>query len=211
MKILKHHIGDDWTGARTVFEDEYCNRGEVRWPRSHNYGLRDYMKWYDAEVRINNHAEGGADEMGVYAEFAHQLAHVAKTLDLAYADDKAKALEDYAKKESEREIDKEVRAKAQQSRCQEVAQYYMQMVRVQREGHSSNAKGELNLPLSRDNETISNRMWLKEGNGNRWHFAADKVAKFEVKDGNRYVKVDLTPMSELEAKAREELKEHAPS
>lgn len=209
MKVREHIEGNEWSGPRTVFEDEFGNRGEVRWPRCDGaYGLRGFVRWYDAQVHVNTHAEGDADEVGAYAEFALKLAHVGKTLDLAFADDKAEAFAKAEKEQAERDLAKKVRDQAQQWRCEHIAQFYMQMVRVQREGHSSHAKGELQVLVlneGTDDQSISTRMWINEGNGNRWRFEAHSVAKFEVKDGNRYEKVDLTPMAELEATAREEL------
>lgn len=213
MKVREHIEANQWSGARTVFEDDYGNRGEVRWPRTHNYGLRGYARWYDADVHVNTHAEGSADEIGAYAEFVMQLAHVAKTLDLAFAEDKQEALGRVEREQREAEFRKKVQERSLQMRCEEVAQYYMQMVRVQREGHSSHAKGELHVVVLREgheDQSIRRQMFLRESNGNRWTFNADQVAKFEVKDGNRYNKVEFTPMDELRAASeREIVKEEA--
>lgn len=210
MKRTEYIPGNEWSGARMVFEDEYGNRGEVRWPRVNSYGLRDYVRWYDAEVRVDTHLQGSADDVAAAAEFVLHLAHVAKTLDLAYAEDKRIALDEAAKVEGERIRREAIRSRAMQTRCEELAQYYMQMVRVQREGHSSNAKGEMHVVVLRegtDEQAIKRGMFLRESNGNRWTFNADEVAKFEVKDGNRYTKVKLTPMETLRAQASVDLNE----
>jgi hypothetical protein len=212
MRIREHIEANEWSGARTVFEDEFGNRGEVRWPRVHNYGLQGYVRWYDAEVHINTHAKGSADEIGAYAEFALHLAHVGKTLDLAFAKDKEEALGAAERFEEERIKREAIKSRALQMRCEELAQYYMQMVRVQRDGYSSNASGELHVVVLRegeDDQAIKRQMWLKERNGNRRTFNADGVAKFEVKDGSRYNVVKLTPMETLRAQASVDLLEEA--
>jgi hypothetical protein len=214
MKRVDYTPGNDWSGARTTFEDEYGNRGEVRWPRLHTYGLRNYFRWDDAEVNVQSTSQDDADGMAVYAEFCMHLAHVTKTLDLAFAQEKQQAEEERERSEVERERREAVRAKAMQYRCEFLAQFYMQMVRVQREGHSSHAKGELNVTVLRegtDEQSIKRQMFLRESNGNRWTFDANAVAKFEVKDGNRYEAIDLTPMSELEETARKELQDEQAS
>lgn len=212
MKIREHIPASEWATARTVFEDEYGNRGEVRWPRVKSYDrLHSYRKWEDAEVHLNSHGEGNADEMGAYAEFALHLAHVAKTLDLAFAEDKAAAMEESERLEHDRQLRLRVREVALQGRCEDLAQYYMQMVRVQREGHSSHASGELNVTVINqdggETTVIRRQMYLRERNGNRWTFNADQVSKFEVKDGNRYRKITLTPMAQLEAAAQNQVAE----
>jgi hypothetical protein len=197
----------DWSGARTTFYDEFGNRGEVRWPRMHSYGTAvRHSKWEDASVHLSTRVEDGADEVATVAEFLHELAHVAKTLDLAFAEDKAKAMFAIERNEEERQQAEKVRQQAVQRRCDEIAQFYMQLVRVQREGHASMAKGELLVTTVKDDdgnvERVQPRMWLKESNGNRWDFRANQVSKFEVKNGQRYEEVRLTPMEDLEAEAR---------
>lgn len=208
MKRTDYIPPSDWQGARTIFEDEYGNRGEVRWPRLREAQvgrITSYLgRWEDAEVRINSGLDGSADDAGAVAEFILHLAHVAKTLDLAFAEDKAEFVSQSERAEQEREQREAVRARAIQMRCEELAQFYMQLVRVQREGHSSHAKGELNVTMVGEGD-IRRQMWLRESNGNRWTFEANAVAKFEVKDGNRYIKIKLTPMSVLEKQAELEV------
>lgn len=213
MNVREHIPGGDWSGPRTVFEDEYGNRGEVRWPRLHAYGIRGHDRWDDATVHLNSQVEDGADEVGAVSEFLWELAHVGKTLDLAFADDKAEALVRVQREQDETDLRKKVEALALERRCQDVAQFYMQMVRVQREGHRANANGELHVSMTKDDdsdtERVQPRMWLKERSGNLWRFKANEIAKFEVKDGSRYEVVRLTPMARLEADARKELSNDA--
>lgn len=213
MKSIRYIPGNDWSGERLQLEDEFGNRGEVRFPRLRKRGFGRVNvpdQWEDASVTIRSSMDGDADETAAAAEFALKLAHIAKTLDLACASEREEAVAAAEKQEAERKLRKEVRDKAQQMRCEEVAQYYMQMVRVQREGHSSNAKGELNIRIlneGTEHQSIQLRMWLKESNGNRWDFQADAIAKFEYKDGNRYTEVTFTPMEELERQAKDQLQQ----
>jgi hypothetical protein len=215
MKRVDYMPPNDWSGARLVYEDEFGNRGEVRWPRSRERGfgrINIADEWEDAEVHMNTRCEGSADETAAAAEFAFELAHVAKTLDLAYAEERERAIGEAERVEAEREQREKVKDLAVQMRCEEIGQYYLQMVRVQREGHSSNASGELHVVVLRegeDDQAIKRQMWLRERNGNRWTFNADEVAKFEVKDGARYNEIKLKAMEVLRGEASLALQEGA--
>jgi hypothetical protein len=197
--------------SRLIVKDEYDNKAEVIFPHKRERGfgrINVGVEWLDAEVRSWSSVDGSADDVGQAAEFMLQVAHIAKTLDLAFADEREEVVGEQERWNSERELRDKVKKRAQQMRCEELSQYYMQLVRVQREGHSSHAKGELQILMlgeGTDDERISVRMTVKESNGNRWRFEADRVAKFEVKDGNRYNKIKLTPMLQLEATARKEI------
>lgn len=215
MKRVDYIAGNEGSGERLSLEDEFGNRGEVRWPRLHEPGLGRINvapRWEDAKVFLRSPHDGDADEMAAAAEFALQLAHIAKTLDLAYAYAKGVALSKAKHVEEERIKREDIRSRAMQMRCEELSQYYMQMVRVQREGHSSKASGELHVTVLREGDfaqAIKQQMWLLERSGNRWTFNADGVAKFEVKDGSRYNVVKLTPMETLRAQASVDLLEEA--
>lgn len=213
MKRIEYLPGNDWNAERLVLEDEHGNHGEVRFPRERQNGygaiLRSPNEWIDAEVVMRHRVEDSADGAASTAEFLLQLSRMAKTMDLACAEEAERVKTMQQRQEEEREAKQQCRDKAVQMRCDEVAQFYMQMVRVQREGYSSNAKGELLVNMVKDSdsdtERVQPRMWLKESHGGRWDFRADQIAKFERKDGNRYVEVKLTPMDELEEQARKEL------
>lgn len=207
MKSVQYIAGNDWQTDRLLYEDEYGNRGEVRFPRGResSFGV---ARWEDAEVVLRSNLDGCADDVAAAADFAHELAHVAKTLDLAFAEDRQVMLGKAEREKEEREAREAVRKQAIRWRCEDLAQYYMQLVRVQRKDHSSNAKGELHVTMieRQDEPTeIRKSMFLIESNGNRWHFEAYAVEKFEVKDGNRYNEVKLTSMEDLEERARKEL------
>lgn len=215
MKTTYHP--NDWgdCAPRLELEDEYGNKGSVHFPYSRERGfgrINVGAEWIDARIDTWTNVDGGADEVGQASEFLWHLAHVAKTLDLAFAADKEEVVGRQERWQAERERRDKIAARALQMRCEELAQYYMQLVRVQREGHNSHAKGELHVVMLREgqeDQAFQRRMYLKESNGNRWEFQADAVAKFEVKDGNRYDKIKLTPMETLRAQASVELNEEA--
>lgn len=211
MRRVEYIEGNDWSVSRLVYEDEYGNRGTVRFPRrrERGFGLMHVSdQWEDAEVDMQSRCEGTADETAAAAEFFLTLAHVAKTLDLAFAEDRAEALAEAEEVAIEREHRKKIRDAALQRRCEDVAQFYMQMVRIQRDGYSSKASGELHVVVQREgheDQAIRRQMFLRERNGNRWDFNADQIATFEVKDGSRYEQVTLTSMEDLEAEVSKEL------
>lgn len=204
--------GDSFRPSYLRVTDEFGNHADIRFPylRERGFGrvnLGD--EWNDAHIDLTVPPES-ADDLGAYADFALEVAHIAKTLDLAFATERVDAEFKRERFKAERERKEAVEARALQMRCEEIAQFYMQLVRVQREGHASHAKGELHVTLLREgqeDQAFQRRMWLKETNGNRWEFQADAVAKFEVKDGSRYDKVKLTPMGTLRAKASVEINE----
>lgn len=208
LKRTEHIPPSTWQSERLVIEDHYGNRGEVIFPRKRErgYGMGS-VRWEDAEVSMYTSVEGSADETAAAAEFALELAHMAKTLDLALADDAKGAKEEQANAERDREIQNKARQVAIKQRCEELSQYYMQLVRVKRTGHRANAKGELHVEMrERDGETVIRpAMWLKESNGNLWSFEAYAVDTFEVKNGQRYEEVNLTSMETLESLAKKEL------
>lgn len=193
----------DWQEGRLICQDKYGNRGEVRFPHENDYYGGG---WTDAQVNMRSRLEGSADDTAAAAEFAYELAHMAKTLDLAFADESKAVIDKQEAEEREEELERKARDAAEAKRCEDVAQFYMQLVRVQREGHSSMAKGELHVVTVKDSdgdvERVQPRMWLRESNGNRWEFYATQISKFELKNGQRYEEVSLTPMAELEAEAR---------
>lgn len=214
MSDVRYIAEDEWRPARLVVKSEFGFTAEIRFPylRERGFGritLGD--EWNAAQVDLTVPPET-ADDLGAYAEFALEVAHMTKTLDLSFERERVDAEFKREQFQAERQRKEAVEAKALQMRCEELAQYYMQLVRVQREGHSSNAKGELHVVMLREgqeDQAFQRRMYLKENNGNRWEFQADAVAKFEVKDGNRYDTIKLTPMAQLRAQASVQLNEEA--
>jgi hypothetical protein len=203
--------GNEYFPAKLRCEDEHGNRGEVSFPRHVKRWGSSTGRWEDADVDMLTHCEGNAEETILAGEFAAELGRMAKVLDLAFAGEAEAHKEREAKEKAEEEFQGKAADLAQQMRCLELAQYYMQLVRVQREGHSSNAKGELVVSMVKDDdsdtERIQPRMYLKESNGNHWDFRATQVAKFEVKDGSKYTKIKLTPMEDLVSQAYKQLEE----